>query len=212
MGSEHEIVERYSKEASCCTSLSCGDNLQYAGITLGDKVLDLGCGRGKDVFTAAEIVGKQGFVLGVDVTPAMVEQAEAERVRRNLTQVKFITSMIETIPWADQFFDIILSNCVINHTQDKAVVYQEIFRLLKPGGRFIVSDVMSIGRLPDNVKNNPHAWAACYGGALPWQEYRESVIQAGFSSIEILHRRAYLKEGHPMESITFRGLKEVSTI
>lgn len=205
METTQEIKNRYKNLT--CDSLGCGNNLDSAGIKKGEKVLDLGCGSGRDCIAAAKIVGSTGKVTGLDLTPEMVIKARARIAEEKVDNVNFINGTIEALPLHDQSFDVVLSNCVINHSRDKTKVYREIWRVLKPGGRFVVSDAVSKEPLPQGVKNDPEAWAQCYGGAVTAEEYLSLIKAAGFDEVQILHKREYLKNGFDFVSLTLLGLK-----
>ncbi len=203
-----QIQSRYS--GLCCStgSLSCGNALETAAVQRGEIVVDLGSGRGQDVIKAAGKVGTSGRAIGIDITDAMIETAR-KAVPPMLTNVQFVKSDLEHLLLDDASCDVVISNCTINHAADKGQVYREIFRILKPGGRFVVSDVLAEQELPDEVKNDPEAWAACYGGAVTEQAYLAAVTGAGFD-YEIISKSApYEKGGVSVLSMTLRGIKPV---
>ena len=202
------ISSRYSGEACQNSKLSCGNALNFAELRADESLLDIGSGRGGDVFRAAKIIGASGRIVGVDCTDAMIETAEKIRLTQELNHVEFLKAEFEIIPLADGSFDAAISNCAINHSPDKKGVFKEIFRLLKKGGRCIISDILSVEPLPQEVAENPAARAACYGGAVVENEYFHAVEEAGFRNIEILEKsEPYLKEGFQIYSVTFRALK-----
>ena len=203
-----KIQERYTAESSASCNLSCGSNLEYLRLIHGEKVLDLGCGRGRDAIAAAKIVGPDGAVFGLDITPAMIGQATQLAENTGTTNVRFVLGDIENLPFMDNTFHAAMSNCVINHARDKQQVYREIHRVLKPGGCFVISDAVTKLPLPDSVKNDPHAWAECYGGAITREEYLDSIRSAGFTQLDILNQRGYDKNGYEFFSITLFGIKE----
>lgn len=166
--------------------LGCGNPTALAEIREGEIVLDLGSGGGIDVFFAANKVGEQGKVIGVDMTEEMVQTAVKNAEKGNYTNVEFKLGEIENLPIENNSIDLILSNCVINLTPDKLITYQEAFRVLKPGGRILVSDLVTVGDLPDEVRSSFSAWSACIGGAVEKEEYIKTIKKAGFSGIEIL--------------------------
>lgn len=203
------IEVRYNEEAESCCGLSCGNALTMAEPVSGEVFLDLGSGRGMDVIRAARMVEPDGFAYGVDYTEKMLKVSENNRMKLKIQNAEFLNSSIETIPLDDNKVDVVISNCTINHAQDKAAVYKEIHRVLKPGGRFIVSDVLAEHELPEEVRNDPAAWAACYGGAIPEKEYYEAVSSGGFDAIEILEKsQPYEKGGVMVLSVTLRGYKK----
>jgi arsenite methyltransferase len=199
------VDERYAPLASGCDSLSCGQALVWAAPAAGEVLVDLGCGRGQDVIAAADRVGELGQAIGIDRTAAMIEKARAS-VPASLLNVRFVCCDLLALNLPDGCADVVISNCTINHAADKAAVYREIHRVLRPGGRCVVSDVIAEQELPASVRNNPAAWAACYGGAIPESEYLSAIAQAGFAAIEILHRSPpYEKCGVMVRSLTVRG-------
>lgn len=202
------IVRRYTEEAGeSCDSLSCGSNLDHAALKAGEFALDLGCGLGHEALEAAMAVGPSGRVFGLDVTPTMVRRASSRARREGISNVGFVVGTMESLPFESGTFDVVMSNCAINHAADKARVYAEILRVLKPGGRFVVSDPVSLVPLPAEVKTDPQAWADCYGGALTEEEYLSLITRVGFSEVVVLSRREYLKNGYPFASLTIRGIK-----
>ncbi len=204
--STQEIIKRYS-EVNADANLSCGGNLNYLALKPGEKVLDLGSGRGSEALEAAFLVGPGGFVWGLDLTPMMIEAAQEQASSVGVKNVEFVLSSIEQIPFRAESIDALISNCVINHVADKLVVYQEIYRVLRPGGRFVVSDIMTEEPLPKSIKEDPEAIAACFGGAISVKEYEDILGLAGFPEIDIFQERHYLKNEYEMISRTFRGRK-----
>lgn len=166
-------------------SLGCGDPVTLASLEAGQIVLDMGSGGGIDCFLAAKHVGPSGHVIGVDMTPSMVDQARSNKSRLNANNVEFRLGEIEHLPVADKRVDVIISNCVINLSPDKPQVFREAFRVLKPGGRLAVSDILSNGPLPDEIRNNPSAWAGCVAGAVEAREYMDAIIAAGFVDVQV---------------------------
>jgi len=202
------VSARYDALA-CCTpgTLSCGSALDLAAPVPGDVLVDLGCGSGKDVVRAAGRAGAGGLAVGVDLSEEMLERA-----RRNvppfLQNACFVRSDLVPLDLPDDCADVIVSNCVINHARDKAAVYREVHRVLRPGGRFVVSDVIAQEELPDHVRADPAAWAACYGGAIPEGDYLAAIRDAGFGEVEILERsEPYPKGGVTVLSLTVKGTK-----
>ncbi|MEA4900771.1 methyltransferase domain-containing protein [Desulfitobacterium sp.] len=202
-----EIVKRYTEEDKDA-NLSCGGNIQYLNLKEGEKVLDLGCGRGGETIEAAKRVGPKGFAWGLDLTPRMIDLAKERAQKERVKNAKFIMASMDQIPFEHDCLDAVLSNCAINHVEDKAAVYREIHRVLKQGGRFIVSDIMTEKPLPREIREDPEAIAECFGGAITVQEYGEALSNAGFTKIEVFKERRYLKNGYEMISRTFQGYKE----
>lgn len=166
-------------------SLGCGNPLALAGLKPGEVVLDIGSGGGLDVFLAAGKVGQTGQVIGVDMTPDMLERARASAARNEITNVEFRQGYAEALPVEDGEVDVVISNCVINLTEDKGQVFREAFRVLKPGGRLEVSDVVTAGPLPLDLRESAEGWSECVTGALPEQEYLDLIAQAGFQNVAI---------------------------
>ncbi len=161
-------------------SLGCGNPLAMAGLKPGEVVLDIGSGGGLDAFLAAGRVHPTGRVIGVDMTPAMLERARASASKNQIANVEFRQGYAEELPVADGEVDVIISNCVINLTEDKGHVFREAFRVLKPGGRLEVSDIVTSGAVPIELRESAEGWSECVTGALPEQEYLDLIVQAGF--------------------------------
>lgn len=170
--------------------LSCGDPVAFSHLKPGDTVLDLGSGGGKDVFLAAQQVGPGGRAVGVDLTPEMValarRNAEQFRQTTGLSNVEFRQGEIERLPVADASVHVAISNCVINLSPDKPQVFREVYRVLKPGGRMVVSDIVLERPLPENLRDDAGLYAACIGGALLRQDYLAAIRSAGFRSLDLL--------------------------
>jgi ubiquinone/menaquinone biosynthesis C-methylase UbiE len=154
-------------------------------------VLDLGCGGGIDVLLSARRVGPTGFAYGLDMTDAMLDVAERNRTEAHIQNVKFLKGVIEAIPLADQSVDVVISNCVINLSADKSQVIREAYRVLTPGGRFAVSDIVIQGHIPQVIQKDMAAWAGCIAGALEEEIYQRLLAEAGFTAIEIEVTRRY---------------------
>jgi len=166
-------------------SLGCGDPITLAALQPGQVVLDLGSGAGLDCFLAARQVGPAGRVIGVDMTPAMLEKARQNQQRLGIKNVEFRLGEIEHLPVADNSIDVIISNCVINLSPDKPQVLQEAFRVLRPGGRLAVSDILSQEPLPEALRSQLSAWAGCIGGALDISTFSCLLEEAGFREVAI---------------------------
>lgn len=166
-------------------SLGCGDPLLLAELLPGQTVLDLGSGAGLDCFNAARQVGKEGRVIGVDMTAEMVSLARMNQSRLGLENVEFRLGEIEHLPVADSSVDVVISNCVINLSPNKLQVLREARRVLKPGGRLAISDIATQGALPQELRSDLSSWASCVAGALEVQEYRAMLEAAGFVNIEV---------------------------
>ena len=166
-------------------SYGCGDPITLASLKPGQTVLDLGSGAGLDCFFAAKKVGESGRVIGVDMTPEMLERARASAERLNIRNVEFRQGLIEELPVDSNTVDVIISNCVINLSPDKSSVFAESFRVLKPGGKLAVSDIVTDGPLPEGVKKSLSAWAGCVAGAIDAEEYIGMIEAAGFVDIAL---------------------------
>jgi SAM-dependent methyltransferase len=181
-GYEQEQLEEVPLEA-VDISLGCGNPTAIASLKPGEVVLDIGSGGGIDAFYAARRVGPEGRVIGLDMTPQMIERATQSARDAGLDQVEFRLGHAEEMPIEDGTVDVILSNCVINLCEDKGRVFEESFRVLKPGGRVSISDMVSDGPLPVAMRGDPSRWAGCVYGALPEAEYLDLLAQAGFQDI-----------------------------
>lgn len=204
-----EINKRYSElaESSCC--LSCGGAINYCEARLNEVCADLGSGRGTDVLRLAENVGKDGFVYGIDISDGMIQKAKNTASRMGITNVDFIHSTLEKIKLNDSIADLVISNCTINHASDKQAVWNEVFRILKKGGRFVVSDIYSSNPVPEEYRNDPAAIAECWAGSVTREEYLEQLRIAGFSSIRILEESDPYEKGKVMvSSWTIAGEKQ----
>ncbi|MFX0043635.1 MAG: arsenite methyltransferase [Candidatus Hodarchaeota archaeon] len=169
-------------------ALGCGNPTAHASIQEGETVLDLGSGGGLDCFIAANKVGKKGKVIGVDMTSSMIDKARENAIKGNYENVEFRLGEIEHLPVADNSVDLILSNCVINLSPDKESVFNEAFRVLKPGGRLMVSDIVLLKELPDVVRENVQAYVSCIGGAIMKDKYIKAIENAGFKDVEIIEQ------------------------
>ncbi len=167
------------------TSYGCGDPITLASLTSGQTVLDLGSGAGLDCLLAAKKVGPEGRVIGVDMTPEMIERAQANAKRVNATNVEFRQGYLEELPVESNTVDVIISNCVINLSPDKEKVFNEAFRVLAPGGKLAVSDIVTDGELPEPVKKSLSAWAGCVAGAVEAKDYIGMMEAVGFTDISI---------------------------
>lgn len=172
-------------------SLGCGNPTALAQIAPGETVLDLGSGGGIDVLLSARRVGPTGKVYGLDMTDEMLELARANQAEAGMTNVEFLKGDIEHIPLPDNSVDLIISNCVINLSPDKDLVLGEAFRVLKPGGRLAVSDIVVRGEIPQEIQRNIELWAGCVAGALEEQEYIAKLKRAGFERVSIESTRVY---------------------
>ena len=180
MTEDYSKVEGYEPDADL--GLGCGIPTDIANISQGETVLDLGCGAGNDVFVARSIVGNQGRVIGVDMTAEMIARAEANRKKLGFTNVEFRLGDIERLPVESQTVDVVVSNCVLNLVPDKSKAFAEIFRVLKPGGRFAISDIVTTGELPGKVQKAAELYAGCIAGAMPKDRYMSVIKSSGFAA------------------------------
>lgn len=188
--------ELASIPAEANLGLSCGNPTAMASLRPGEVVVDLGCGAGLDVFLAARTVGPEGKAIGIDLTAAMIERARANAARGvgqgPITNVEFHLAEIHAIPLPDASVDCIISNCVINLAPDRPAVFREMARLLKPGGRVAISDIALKQPLPDDLAQDVAAFVGCIAGAIPIDEYREGLSDAGFTAVEVIDSGADL--------------------
>jgi arsenite methyltransferase len=203
-----EINRRYSElaESSCC--LSCGGAINYSEVKHGEVCIDLGSGRGTDVIRLAETVGRDGFVYGIDISDGMIKKAAGTASRLGINNVSFINSPLEKISLNDNLADLIISNCTINHSEDKQAVWNEVFRLLKKGGRFVVSDIYAINPVPEEYRKDPVAISECWAGSVTRNEYLDQLLNAGFTSMNVIEESAPYEKGKVMvSSWTITGKK-----
>jgi len=202
-----QIQIRYSvlaQDDTCC--LSCGGAINHSKAKPGEVCVDLGSGRGTDVLRLAEEVGETGFVYGVDVSDGMLKKAEKNAEKLGITNVKFVKSELEDIKIESGTVNLVISNCTINHASDKLKTWSEIKRILKKGGRFVVSDIYSIGEVPEEYRTDPQAVAECWAGATTKQEYLDTLAKVGFKEIEIIEESTpYPKGKIEVASFTIAG-------
>jgi ubiquinone/menaquinone biosynthesis C-methylase UbiE len=206
--SHTEINKRYSElaETACC--LSCGGAINYAQAMPGEVCVDLGSGRGTDVIRLAEEVGDKGKVYGIDLSDGMINKSVATAERLGVKNVKFLQSPLEKLNLGDAIADLVISNCTINHASDKQLVWNEIFRILKNGGRFVVSDIYSSEEVPEEYRNDPVAVSECWAGSVTRSEYLEQLENAGFSGIRIIEEsEPYDKGKIKVSSFTISGVR-----
>ncbi len=176
---------------SAVLGLGCGNPTALAELKNGEIVLDLGSGAGIDVFLAANKVGESGHVIGVDMTEEMIKRAEKIAEDNNYKNVEFRVGEIENLPVKNNTIDVIISNCVINLSPDKLQTFKEAFRVLKSGGRLMVSDLVTEGFLPEDIKKSFDAWSECIAGALEKNQYLDTIKKAGFHNVEIISQNRY---------------------
>jgi arsenite methyltransferase len=172
-------------------SLGCANPVALAGLRPGETVLDLGSGGGIDVLMSARRVGPTGFAYGLDMTDEMLALAEKNRRESGLDNVKFLKGTIEEIPLEDQSVDVVISNCVVNLSPDKARTLREAYRVLRPGGRLAIADIVADADLPNDVRENLEAYAGCVAGALTFEEYRRLLADAGFEEVSLESVRTF---------------------
>jgi ubiquinone/menaquinone biosynthesis C-methylase UbiE len=202
--------------------LGCGNPTALASLKEGERVLDLGSGAGFDCFLSAQKVGKQGKVIGVDMTPEMLDKARNNAKKGKYTNVDFRLGEIENLPVADNSVDVVISNCVINLAPNKKRVFEEAFRVLAPNGRLMVSDIVLLRELPESIQKNVEAYAGCIAGAEIKDKYLELIRKAGFQEVKVLEEKTYpleyivsestLKEAIKMASMTEEEVKEAANI
>jgi len=188
-------------------SLGCGDPVTLASLQPGQTVLDLGSGGGIDCFLAGKQVGESGQVIGVDMTSEMLEKARANKAKVGATNVEFRLGEIEHLPVADDTVDVILSNCVINLSTDKGQVFREAFRVLRTGGKLAVTDIVTDGPLPAEIKKSLSAWAGCVAGAMDVEDYVGAIEAAGFVNVEV--SPVYLERSYMEDAVEQLDLTEV---
>jgi len=184
---DYSKVAGYNPDADL--GLGCGIPTESAKIKAGDIVLDLGSGAGMDAFVARRIVGESGMVIGVDMTESMIEKARENNQKLGYKNVEFRFGEIENLPVDDNSTDVVISNCVLNLVPDKLKAYQEIYRVLNPGGHFSISDIVLTGDLPAKIQSAAEMYAGCVAGALKKEEYINSIRNAGFSNISVVKEK-----------------------
>ncbi len=188
MSDDYTTIEGYNADADL--GLGCGLPTQFARIKKGDVVVDLGSGAGNDCFIARHETGETGKVIGIDFTPAMVDKARTNAEARGFNNVEFRQGDIEQMPISANVADVIVSNCVLNLVPNKNGVFQEIYRVLKPGGHFSISDVVLIGALPEGLRKDAEMYAGCVAGAIQKQVYMELIDANGFENVTIQKEKA----------------------
>lgn len=189
MGYSEEDLRIVPQQANL--GLGCGNPIAVASLKEGEIVLDLGCGAGFDCFLAASKVGNKGKVVGVDMTREMIQRANENARFGGYENVEFIVAEIENLPVRDNYVDVVISNCVINLSTDKKKVFSEAFRVLKEGGRILISDIVLRKSLPDLIKNSVEAYVSCISGAMRKEEYLEIIEQTGFQKLTIIDERTF---------------------
>jgi len=192
VGYSPDDIESVPEES--VSGLGCGNPVALASLKEGETVLDLGSGGGMDAFLAAKKVGPTGKVIGVDMTKEMLKKAKAIASEHGYENVEFRLGEIESLPVEDETVDVVISNCVVNLAPDKLKVFQEAYRVLKPNGKLMVSDLVTQGELPDDVRNSFEAWAGCIAGALERSDYLNKIADAGFQNVKVVSQKPYTIE------------------
>lgn len=224
IGDAYEDVEGYVPDADL--GLGCGLPTELAGIESGHTVLDLGSGAGLDAFVARTLVGETGRVIGVDMTESMIAKARANAAKLHYDNVEFRPGDLEALPVESDSIDVVISNCVLNLVPDKAVAFAEIYRVLKPGAHFCVSDIVTRGHLPESIRQSAELYAGCVAGAAEVESYLALIREAGFLDVEIAREKeidvpasvleqeaspsdvlAFREDGGAVISVTLRGRK-----
>jgi SAM-dependent methyltransferase len=190
-----EDVSAAVPEGALAISLGCGNPTLLADLRPGEVVLDLGSGGGIDVLLSARRVAPDGFAYGLDMTPEMLDLARRNQTEAGVTNAEFLAGTIEAVPLPDRSVDVIISNCVVNLSADKPAVFREAFRVLRPGGRVAISDVVMRRALPDSLQRLVGLWTGCVAGALPEDDYRRELELAGFVEVEIHPTNVYDRDG-----------------
>lgn len=199
---------RYGELAGTECCLSCGGALNYAKPKTGEVCVDLGSGRGTDVLRMADEVGDTGFIYGIDISDGMLEKARQNAAKFEIGNVRFLKCELEKIDLQDGIADLVISNCTINHAADKNSVWSEVYRILKKGGRFVVSDIYATSPVPEIYRNDPAAVAECWAGAVTRVEYLKTLQDQGFTGIEIIEEsKPYQKGNAEVASLTIAGKK-----
>ena len=198
MADDYTTLKGYNPDADL--GLGCGLPTQFAKIKKGDVVIDLGSGAGNDVFIARHETGETGKVIGIDFTPAMIEKARVNAEVRGFNNVEFRQGDIENMPVTANTADVIVSNCVLNLVPNKDGVIKEIFRVLKPGGHFSISDIVLVGQLPENIKNAAEMYAGCVAGAIQKQVYLGMIENNGFTNITIQKEKPIIIPGDILDN------------
>ena len=206
------IENRYAALAESTSCLSCGGAIDHADVKVGDVCVDLGSGRGTDVLRLAAQVGPTGRAFGIDLTEAMLEKARKAAQKLGVTNATFLHSTLERLELPNESADWVFSNCVLNHADDKLAVWREIARVLKPGGRFVVSDIYAVNEIAPEFKNSPEAVAECWAGAVLKDEYLLHIQHAGLRGVRIVEASApYSKGQAQVASFTVAGQKPART-
>ncbi|HZW39239.1 MAG TPA: arsenite methyltransferase [Ignavibacteriaceae bacterium] len=221
MNDEYKNLDGYVADADL--QLGCGIPTEFAGIKKGDTVVDLGSGAGNDVFVARSLVGEEGKVIGIDFTPEMIEKANKNNRKIGYNNVEFILGEIEEMPLPNNTANVIISNCVLNLVPNKVKAFSEMYKTLKPGGHFCVSDIVVIGNLPEKIRDSAALYAGCVSGAVTKDEYISLIEKTGFKNIEVKKAKDifipdeyYLQSLAKEELVQFKlsgsGLKSITVV
>jgi len=207
MSDDYTDLKGYNKDADL--GLGCGLPTEHAEISEGNTVIDLGSGAGNDAFVARSIVGEQGRVYGLDFAGAMLTKARANAKKLGYINVEFLKGDIEDMPFKDNLADVIVSNCVLNLVPDKKKAFGEMYRVIKPGGHFCVSDIVLSGDLPDELVKDAEMYAGCVSGAIQKEEYLNIILNAGFKKIEIRKEKEVILPDEILKNyLSEKGLQE----
>ena len=207
------INVRYTDLATSSCCLSCGGAINHAKPKKGEICVDLGSGRGTDVMRLADSVDSNGFVYGIDISSGMLETAKNTARRLEYKNVEFFEAELEKLPLKENSANLVISNCTINHAKDKNKVWAEIFRILKPGGRFVISDIYSNKPVPKKYANDPTAVAECWAGSVTKKEYLETLDKVGFGHLTVLEESDPYEKGKIMvSSWTIYGKKLIKEV
>ena len=206
MTDDYEGMSGYHKEADL--GLGCGLPTEFAQIKEGDTVIDLGSGAGNDCFVARAATGATGEVIGIDFTPAMIERARINAAKLDFRNVRFLLGDIEKMPVPNATANVVVSNCVLNLVPDKKAVFSEIFRVLKPGGHFSISDIVLNGQLPPTIQRSAEMYAGCVAGAVQKEEYLNIIKEAGFEAISLQKEKPIIVPGDILAN--FLGEEEIA--
>ena len=205
------VNARYSSLAGSECCLSCGGAVNLAEAKTGEVCVDLGSGRGRDVLRMAEAVGADGHAFGIDASEGMLEKARETAARLGVTNASFLRADLQSLPLESESVDLVISNCTINHAGDKQAVWNEIHRVLKPGGRFVVSDIYATAEVPPEFATDPRAIAECWAGAVTREQYFSQLARAGFSQVEVREESdPYPKGSIEVVSMTIMGVRPSS--
>lgn len=208
---QYEAADLAAIPAGADLGLGCGNPIAVLGLEAGETVLDLGSGGGIDCFVAARRVGPTGHVIGVDMTPEMIDRARRNAAAVGADNVEFRLGELEHLPAADASVDVVISNCVINLVPDKAAAFAEAFRVLRPGGRMSVSDIVLLGEVPHAIRDSVEAYVACLSGAIMNDEYLRLMAEAGFGDIRVTESRSFSPDAVVAEDLASEFAAEAYT-